>query len=247
MSSFALLQPCTSSLRSRPQTGIHQHDDVYTRLLDAIVEQRILPDSRLSEDALAQKYGASRSHVREALSRLSYQQLVTVHPNARARVAAPTYEQIRQALHARRLTEMALIPMACKQPEKDDLRQLHQLLESQRQSQAENRHGAAIRLAAAFHQHLAKMAGNAPLAYFLGNLVPLTSLAIARNDINSIGAWQHQAAIAKAVENQDETTAIRLVSLYLDDILLRCTPAPQIKASTAQTPRGSWLQADHRQ
>lgn len=110
MSSFALLQPCTSSLRSRPQTGIHQHDDVYTRLLDAIVEQRILPDSRLSEDALAQKYGASRSHVREALSRLSYQQLVTVHPNARARVAAPTNEQIRQALHARRLTEMALIP-----------------------------------------------------------------------------------------------------------------------------------------
>ena len=247
MNSFALLQPCTSLPCPPSQTGTQWADDIYTRLLDAIVEQRLPPGCRLTEEGLGQMFGASRAQVRDALSLLSYQQIITMHANAHTRVAAPTGEQIRQALHARRLTEMALIPMACKQPEKDDLRQLHQLLESQRQSQAENRHGAAIRLAAAFHQHLAKMAGNAPLAYFLGNLVPLTSLAIARNDINSIGAWQHQAAIAKAVENQDETTAIRLVSLYLDDILLRCTPAPQIKASTAQTPRGSWLQASHLQ
>ena len=246
MSSLASLQPCTSSLHARPQAETHRPDDVYTRLLDAIVEQRILPGSRLSEDALAQRYGASRSHVREALSRLSYQQVVTVQSNARARVAAPTDEQIRQALHARRLTEMALIPMACKQPKKEDLRQLHQLLESQRQSQAENRHGAAIRLAGAFHQYLAKMAGNAPLGYFLGNLVPLTSLAIARNSTTSTGTWQHQAAIAKAVEDQDETTAVRLMSLYLDDMVLRCTPAPPVKASTAQPPRESWLQASHR-
>ena len=232
MNSFALLQPCTSLPCPPSQTGTQWADDIYTRLLDAIVEQRLPPGCRLTEEGLGQMFGASRAQVRDALSLLSYQQIITMHANAHTRVAAPTGEQIRQALHARRLTEMALIPMACRRPQKNDLQHLQQLLESQRQSETQNFRGAAIRLAGAFHLHLAQMAGNAPLAYFLGNLVPLTSLAIAHHDTVLTGAWQQQAAIAQAVEAQDETTAVKLMSQYLDDMVLRCTPVAQIKGLT---------------
>ena len=234
MNSFALLQPCTSLPCPPSQTGTQWADDIYTRLLDAIVEQRLPPGCRLTEEGLGQMFGASRAQVRDALSLLSYQQIITMHANAHTRVAAPTGEQIRQALHARRLTEMALIPMACRQPQKNDLQHLRQLLESLRQSQAENLRGAAIRLAGAFHLHLAQMAGNAPLAYFLGNLVPLSSLAIARQGTTSTGTWQQQAAIVQAVEDQDATAAARLINLYLDGILPCCTPVPQIKPLAAQ-------------
>ena len=232
MNSFALLQPCTSLPCPPSQTGTQWADDIYTRLLDAIVEQRLPPGCRLTEEGLGQMFGASRAQVRDALSLLSYQQIITMHANAHTRVAAPTGEQIRQALHARRLTEMALIPMACRRPQKNDLQHLQQLLESQRQSETQNFRGAAIRLAGAFHLHLAQMAGNAPLAYFLGNLVPLTSLAIAHHDTVLTGTWQQQAAIAQAVEAQDETTAVKLMSQYLDDVVLRCTPVAQIKGLT---------------
>ena len=226
MNSFALIQPCTSLPCPRSQTGTQWEDDIYTHVLDAIVEQRLAPGCRLTEEGLGQMFGASRAQVRDALSLLSYQQLITVQANARTRVAAPTDEQIRQALHARRLTEIALIPMACRQPQKEDLQHLRQLFANLRQSQAENRRGAAIRLAGAFHLHLAQMAGNAPLAYFLGNLVPLTSLAIAHHDWTSSDTWQQQAAIAQAVEDQDATTAARLINLYLDGMVLLCTPVP---------------------
>lgn len=232
MNSFALLQPCTSLPCPPSQTGTQWADDIYTRLLDAIVEQRLPPGCRLTEEGLGQMFGASRAQVRDALSLLSYQQIITMHANAHTRVAAPTGEQIRQALHARRLTEMALIPMACRRPQKNDLQHLQQLLESQHQSETQNFRGAAIRLAGAFHLHLAQMAGNAPLAYFLGNLVPLTSLAIAHHDTVLTGTWQQQAAIAQAVEAQDETTAVKLMSQYLDDVVLRCTPVAQIKGLT---------------
>ena len=246
MNSFALLQPCTSVPCRAPETGQPWVSDVYTLLLDAIVEQRIAPGSRLTEEGLGQMFGASRSHVREALSLLCYQQMITMQPNARTSVAAPTDEQIRQALHARRWTEMALIPMACQQPQKDDVHQFRRLLEKQRQARAENRQAAAIRWSGAFHLHLAEMAGNAPLAHFLGNLVPLTSLAIAGHDLTSTATCQQQEAIAKAVEDQDATTAARLMGLYLDNMVPGCTPA-QVKPSAEQTPHGSWPQANRQQ
>ena len=101
MNSFALLQPCTSLPCPPSQTGTQWADDIYTRLLDAIVEQRLPPGCRLTEEGLGQMFGASRAQVRDALSLLSYQQIITMHANAHTRVAAPTGEQIRQALHAR--------------------------------------------------------------------------------------------------------------------------------------------------
>ena len=56
------------------------------------------------------------------------------------------------------------------------------MVKRERQCLERDQRGAAIRLAGEFHLALADMAGNAPLAHFLGSLVPLTSLAIAQFD-----------------------------------------------------------------
>jgi DNA-binding GntR family transcriptional regulator len=68
------------------------------------------------------------------------------------------------------------VRLACQRPLPEQLKRLHALVDSERHCIA--RGGDS--LVREFHLQLAEMAGNAPLAHFLGSLVPLTSLAIAR-------------------------------------------------------------------
>lgn len=217
MSAYAVLPFISSRTNSRPVAARSCVDEVYARVLDAIVEQRLPPDSRLSEERLGREFGASRLQIRRVLSLLTYQQVITLQANVGARIAVPSDEQVREALHARRLTELALIPMACRQAQKHDVDHLQHLIERQRQAHVSHQRGLAIRLAGAFHLHLAQMAGNAPLAQFLANLMPMTSLALARcSQLPQV--WQQHVAMLNAVKKHDEATAVALLSQYLDGL-----------------------------
>ncbi|MCP1417009.1 DNA-binding GntR family transcriptional regulator [Pseudomonas laurylsulfativorans] len=192
-------------------------DDLYSRVLDAIFEQRIHSASRFTEESLAQMFGARRSDVRDVLTRLSHQHIILLRANHRPRVAELDAEQVRQALHARRLAEVMLVRLACQRPCAQDLKQLRALLDNERQC-AER--GPAIRLSGAFHLQLAKMAGNAPLAHFLESLVPLTSLAIAQLDLQQQDycAGQVHIEIVDAVEGGNAATAVMLMNRHMDHL-----------------------------
>lgn len=192
-------------------------DDLYSRLLDAIFEQRIHSASRFTEESLAQMFGARRSDVRDVLTRLSHQHIILLRANHRPRVAELDAEQVRQALHARRLAEIMLVRLACQRPCAQDLKQLRALLDNERQC-AER--GPAIRLSGEFHLQLAKMAGNAPLAHFLESLVPLTSLAIAQLDLQpqDYCAGQVHIEMVDAVEGGNAATAVMLMNRHMDHL-----------------------------
>lgn len=217
MNSFASPQIFTALPISRTDSEKPSVDDVYPRIFDAILEQRIHAASRFTEDSLAQMFSARRSDIRGVLTQLSHQQIIVLRTNHRPRVAAPDAEQIRQTLHARRLTEITLVRLASQRPRPQDLRRLRALIDSERQCTTR---GSAIRLSGEFHLQLADMAGNAPLAHFLGSLVPLTSLAIAQFDAQVGGdcAWQEHAEIVDAVERGDVTAAERLMTRHLDHL-----------------------------
>jgi DNA-binding GntR family transcriptional regulator len=190
-------------------------DDLYSRVLEAIFEQRIHSASRFTEESLAQMFGARRSDMREVLRRLSHQHIILLRANHRPRVTEPDAEQTRQTLHARRLAEIMLVRLAGQRASAQDLQRLRTLVENERQC-AER--GRAIRLSGEFHLQLAQMAGNAPLAHFLESLVPLTSLAIAQceEQMHSCCAWQDHLAIVDAVERGNTATATMLINRHLD-------------------------------
>jgi DNA-binding GntR family transcriptional regulator len=192
-------------------------DDLYSRIFDAILEQRILPGSRFTEDSLGQMFDVRRSEVRNVLTRLSHQQIIVLRTHHRPQVATPDLEQTRQTLHARRLAETTLVRLACQQPLPQDLKRLRALIESERQCTAR---GPAIRLSGEFHLQLAEMAGNAPLAHFLCSLVPLTALAIAQFDTPAEGYcdWQVHEGILDAVERGDALKAETLLNRHLDHL-----------------------------
>lgn len=201
-------------------------DDLYSRLFDAILEQRIDAASRFTEESLAQMFSARRSDIRGVLTRLSHQQIIVLRANHRPRIATLDREQTRQMLHARRLTETTLVRLACQRSGPQGVQPLRALIERERHCTAR---GEAIRLSGEFHLRLAEIAGNAPLAHFLGSLVPLTSLAIAQFEValEDYCVWQKHQAILEAVERRDAAMAERLLGLhldYLEETLLNAGP-----------------------
>ena len=214
MNSFASPQTL-ATLPVRPSV-----DDLYSRVLDAIFEQRIHSASRFTEESLAQMFGARRSDMRDVLTRLSHQQIIILRVNHRPRVAELDAEQTRQTLHARRLAEIMLVRLACQRPCAQDLKRLRTLVDNEHQC---TERGRAIRLSGEFHLQLAQMAGNAPLAHFLESLVPLTSLAIAQFDLQQKEYCVEHMEILDALERGDAAKAQVALNRhldYLEDLLL---------------------------
>ena len=90
-------------------TGQTQDDVVYCHIFDAILEQRLPPATKLSEEALAEIFSVSRTIIRRALLRLSLEQVVVIRPNRGAVIAAPTVDEAKQIFKAREVMELSLI------------------------------------------------------------------------------------------------------------------------------------------
>ncbi|MGX9381127.1 GntR family transcriptional regulator [Pseudomonas sp. JQ36] len=223
MNSFASLQYDREIPAAQPFARELRHeapeDDPYPQVFEAILDQRLTAASRFTEESLVQMFGASRSQIRRTLTQLSHEQVVILRTHQRPKIAIAAPEQTRQILHARRLTEIMLIELTCQQ-QPAGLEALRELIEKQRRFRALGQHGAAIRLSGEFHLQLAKLAGNAPLAHFLGSLVPMTSLALAqcRQQTNRDTTVQTHTTIVDAVERNDVNAAVRLMNRHLSDL-----------------------------
>jgi DNA-binding FadR family transcriptional regulator len=60
---------------------------IYDRIRDAISDRRLRPGTRLKEEQLSGIFGVSRARVRQALTALEHDGLVTILPNRGAIVA----------------------------------------------------------------------------------------------------------------------------------------------------------------
>ena len=68
-----------SHARNRPK--VEDVGDIYAQMFASIVDQRLAPGTKLNELTLCEIFAASRRQVAEVLRRLSYEGLVTLHPN----------------------------------------------------------------------------------------------------------------------------------------------------------------------
>ena len=84
-------------------------DEIFERLLLAIMEHRLPPGTQLVEARLAAIFKVSRTKVREAIGRLVHDCIATNIPNRGAFVSSPTITQAREVFAARRLIEPALV------------------------------------------------------------------------------------------------------------------------------------------
>ena len=80
-------------------------DRLYEQLAQAILTGELAPGEKVSEPAIARRFGASRAPVREALRRLQERGLVTYAVNQGARVARPSADEFLALLDVREAIE----------------------------------------------------------------------------------------------------------------------------------------------
>ncbi len=152
--------------------------DIHDHLVAAVLDQRLLPGTKLVEDKLGQVYGVSRTRIRQVLIRLAQAQVVTLSPNRGASVAQPSVQEAREVFEVRRLIEPTLLQRAIQRASDADLQALATQIAQEEQARADGQRGLALRLSGEFHLQLATLAGHATLARLLGELVSRTSLIL---------------------------------------------------------------------
>ena len=143
-----------------------QDDIVYAHIFDAILEQRLAPGTKLSEEALGEIFGVSRTIIRRALSRLTYEQVVELRPNRGAVVASPSVDEARQVFAARRIIERAITELATEHATDADISIIKGMVAEEQACFKRGDKGAGIRLSGEFHMRLAMLAKNGPLLAF---------------------------------------------------------------------------------
>jgi DNA-binding GntR family transcriptional regulator len=88
------------------------HQEAYERLKNAVKLAGLQPGDLLSEGRIAKALGISRTPVREAIRRLAQEGLLQVIPGRAVAVAAPSIQDVLDALHIRELLEPELTRLA---------------------------------------------------------------------------------------------------------------------------------------
>jgi DNA-binding GntR family transcriptional regulator len=205
--------PATRSVASRA--------DIHQSIYDAIVEHRLLPGTKLSEERVAELFAVSRTQVRGALQRLAVEQLVTLIPNRGAFVTTPSAEEAHDVLSVRRTLEPAAVTRlmeritAGKAP--TAIRQLRALVRREQQAHQRGDRRQAVRLSGDFHVLLAELSGSSILARLMRELTPLTCLAILTFEAPTAVACPNDehAMLIDAIERDDIEGATALMSEHL--------------------------------
>ena len=154
-------------------------DRVYEGIYRAIVEHRLAPGTRLREEELAESFSVSRTVVRQALQRLSQDQVVELRHHRGALVPAPGIEDAAPVFDARRVVECEIARRLAGRLSAGQIAELEALVQAEAQAEARGDSAAAIGHSGEFHRALARLAGNPVFARLLDELLPTTSLLMA--------------------------------------------------------------------
>jgi len=210
-----------TAIRKKHKSGKKnpRENSIHQQISDAILEQRLKPGTKLTEESLCDVFGASRTMIRRVLTRLNYENIVEIRPNRGAIVACPTLDQARQIFRARQIIEEAIIRICVQDHTDDDITSLKNLVEAERDSLVRNDRTSWIRLTGDFHLEIARISGNDIITRFLKDLISQSSLIIALygKDCGSLCGSSDHAEIVKAIARKDEPAAVSLMAAHLDE------------------------------
>lgn len=194
--------------------------DLYALLLDAIDRGDLAPGARLVEADLADRFGVSRTPVREALSRLETQGVVARDPRRGVIVASLDYDQLGELYAVREVLEGFAARMAARHAAPEEIALLREMVAADR-----GRTGDAAALSQSnrqFHRQLHRASHNRYLIQQLDAmrrslaLLSNTTLAIPERRVESV---DEHATIVEAVAARDEAAAEAAARAHISNAL----------------------------
>jgi len=195
-------------------------DDIYRHIRETVLEQRLLPGTKLTEEALCDIYGTGRATIRRILILLAEDHIVTLERNKGAVVSSPSVDEARQVFEARIALELSLLDWAMERISKEDLKILHDHMDREKTALGLGDIALWIRLSGEFHMRIAAIARNEPLANALEKLIFRTSLIIARygrpGSVNC--CLEEHSALVAALADGDRAKGCAVLTGHLNHI-----------------------------
>ena len=203
-----------------PQTRTSLHDEVVANLRTMIVEGDFAPGARLPEKMLCERFGISRTPLREAMRVLASEGLVVLTPNRGATVSEITARDVDEMFPVMGSLEALAGEMACERITDDQLAEIRALhfqmvLHYRRRERADY-----FRLNQAIHEKILQAADNPTLAALHASLEG--RIRRARYIANMTEKrWAQAVAeheeILKALENRDGTRLAAILKQHLEN------------------------------
>jgi DNA-binding GntR family transcriptional regulator len=152
---------------------------MYADIYDAVMEHRLPPLTKLTEQSLCEIYGLARHNVRKVLSQLANEGLVDLEPNRGAFIASPSAKEAGDMFELRQALERLVIEKVADTAPPAELNRLKAMVKLEREAWERGDRSTWIRLSADFHVELARISGNEILNGLLRRLVSRTTLMIA--------------------------------------------------------------------
>ena len=209
--------------------------EICLRLQNAIIEHRLQPGTRLSEDEVGEIYGAGRTVVRSALQALAHSGLLEIRRNRGASVAKPTVGEAHEVFEARALIEPEVARRAAARITEADLARLKTHIEAEHQALADSDMGRALALSGLFHIDIAEIAEHNVYAAMIQSLITKSSLIIALYWVRPDTACESHAhhALLDAFAKKDGDAAHDLMRSHLIDLHSGLNLKPPVRKKTS--------------
>lgn len=192
---------------------------IYEALRRAILEKALKPGTRLPEDAIGERFSASRTIVRAALASLASEGLVELRRNIGAAVTELSWEESRDIWDVRVGLERMVVARLARGVSDEHVKMLKAHVDSE-ESARRSKEPAFIRLATEFHVLLAEMTGSPTLARYVNEVSSRCSLILAPHippNAADCGVDEHRTIIS-ALASKDVTRAVKLMNSHLDAV-----------------------------
>ncbi|MEW4427939.1 GntR family transcriptional regulator [Paenibacillus pabuli] len=188
--------------------------EIYRDIKLAITQHKLLPNSQLVEDALAEAFEVSRTPIRNVLRRLEMEKLVTVIPYRGAFVSCPSVDEAREVFEMRRVIETSMVRKLCATVKPEQLFPIETLIREEHQASHEGDIVGALDVTVDIHLKLAELSDNYYYYHFLEELISLTSVIIALYGTDQSFCHDHIDLLA-AIQQQDGEQAARIMTEHL--------------------------------
>ncbi|MCP3775982.1 GntR family transcriptional regulator [Paenibacillus sp. MZ04-78.2] len=215
----------------KPIQRLSLRDEVYQTLKKWIITLELHPEERLSDKELAEKFGISRTPVREALKRLEDEGLVASLPGSSTYVAPLNVTEAKHAFTVVAVLHALAARLACPVLTETDLQTLEASNNALQLAIEQGDVIQAIEADTHFHKVFLDVAGNPEIVLALERSIPkIRRLEISQfNTLKGLHSVEQHNHMIAACRNGEHEKVVRLVEenwLSLGELLTQ-SPEPR--------------------
>lgn len=213
---------------SGPISRRHLHDELLARLRDCIIGGELKPGEKIPEKELCERFGVSRTPLREALKVLAFEGLVALNHNRGSAVSPLNIQDLAEAFPVYARFDGLAGELACEKLAPDEIDEIRRLHDQMVAHYARRDYWSHFVVNEQIHRRIQVGSKNRSLIQLLGHIS--SRIAQARNHVSLSGTrWataiaEHEAIIA-ALEARDGALLSRLLREHRESTFRAITEA----------------------